>query len=713
MTLSRHPDTHSRVAPLFPLPDSTGCRTPFRPRPDTVLILSDTIPIQPQNCPPAARNPVRQESEWCPAEIGTLSDRDWNHCPTEPGIRSYSYVYDSRDRLLTNCTPQGLLTYVYDPNGNVTSISSSTANGTQVAYQYDPLSRLTNVIDASLANTQNTAYGYDAVGNVQRLQYPNNVTNFYQYDSLSRLTNMVWKTSGTTIGSFSYQLGLTGNRTHLSETIGTAVSRSYLWQFDSLYRLTNEVVSGTAPTGNLGYQFDAAGNRLNRNGSLGSLGVQSLAYNTNDWLKTDAYDSNGNTLWSTNGSVQGPYQYDYENRLTSFNNGQVILVYDADGNRVQKITSTATTLYLVDTHNPTGNPQVLEELTVVGVTTNLSRAYTWGLSLISQRMPGTSTNFYGFDGHGSVRFLTGLSGGITDTYAYDAYGNLIVSTGSTPNNFLYCCCQNDPDLGLVYDNARYLKLNTGRFWTLDTSDGNNEDPLSLHKYLYCQDNPIDNDDPSGNDMGEMLAVMDLDSFLAAIISPVTSKAVAVAAPVEYKFGVVVGGRPLFHPIMDYYAFSGRWAQPMQCGSGNYTIGTDTASSWVKIKSRNAAGGSCNTVSWSGSSESSHSATIILYMRCAEPGPVKVSAVVGMDLSGSGPMGAASAKIVSQGKWLGNGDSKGGSAFHLNKLCQFDANVQKTWTPVLEFIPTVAFPKDNGTQSTGRAAGIIILSTFKK
>jgi hypothetical protein len=45
--------------------------------------------------------------------------------------------------------------------------------------------------------------------------------------------------------------------------------------------------------------------------------------------------------------------------------------------------------------------------------------------------------------------------------------------------------------------ARYLNTGTGRFQTMDTFQGNNEDPLSLHKYLYCQDEPIDGTDPSG------------------------------------------------------------------------------------------------------------------------------------------------------------------------------------------------------------------------
>jgi RHS repeat-associated protein len=59
----------------------------------------------------------------------------------------------------------------------------------------------------------------------------------------------------------------------------------------------------------------------------------------------------------------------------------------------------------------------------------------------------------------------------------------------------------DDNLGLYYNRARYLNPDTGRFWTMDTDEGADEDPLSLRKYLYTADNPINLDDPSGNDYG--------------------------------------------------------------------------------------------------------------------------------------------------------------------------------------------------------------------
>ena len=72
------------------------------------------------------------------------------------------------------------------------------------------------------------------------------------------------------------------------------------------------------------------------------------------------YDSNGNTL-TTGGKT---FAYDSENRLKSMNGGAVSIVYDSDGNRVAKTISGATTHYLVDDLNPTGYPQVVEELVI-------------------------------------------------------------------------------------------------------------------------------------------------------------------------------------------------------------------------------------------------------------------------------------------------------------------------------------------------------------
>ena len=176
------------------------------------------------------------------------------------------------------------------------------------------------------------------------------------------------------------------------------------------------------------------------------------------------------------------------------------MVYDGDGNRAAKTMGGVTTRYLVDDLNPTGYAQVVEE--VVGGTAQ--RTYTYGLQRISQSQAISNAwvpSFYGYDGGGMVRLLTDGAGTVTDTYDYDAWGNVVNQTGNTPNVYLYRGEQYDPDLGLYYLRARYLNPLTGRFLTRDPAGSAPEDPATLHRYLYAAGNPVDRIDPTGRVAG--------------------------------------------------------------------------------------------------------------------------------------------------------------------------------------------------------------------
>jgi hypothetical protein len=54
--------------------------------------------------------------------------------------------------------------------------------------------------------------------------------------------------------------------------------------------------------------------------------------------------------------------------------------------------------------------------------------------------------------------------------------------------------------------ARWMNPRTGRFLTLDTFEGQQDVPPSLHKYLYCEDDPINVEDRDGHeaDVAEVL-----------------------------------------------------------------------------------------------------------------------------------------------------------------------------------------------------------------
>jgi RHS repeat-associated protein len=105
--------------------------------------------------------------------------------------------------------------------------------------------------------------------------------------------------------------------------------------------------------------------------------------------------------------------------------------------------------------------------------------------------------YYILDGHGNVRALIDEEGSITDRYNYDAYGNLIYKEGNTDNNYLYTGEYHDATSGLYYLRSRYMNPGTGSFTTLDTYAGTLGDPVSLHKYLYANANPVTYKDPTG------------------------------------------------------------------------------------------------------------------------------------------------------------------------------------------------------------------------
>ena len=72
--------------------------------------------------------------------------------------------------------------------------------------------------------------------------------------------------------------------------------------------------------------------------------------------------------------------------------------------------------------------------------------------------------------------LTDGEGIVTDTYTFDAFGNLTSSTGDTENSYLYRSEQYDSFTGLYYLRARYMNPATGTFITMDEYAGSVFEP---------------------------------------------------------------------------------------------------------------------------------------------------------------------------------------------------------------------------------------------
>ncbi|WP_342596900.1 RHS repeat-associated core domain-containing protein [Cyanobacterium aponinum UTEX 3222] len=408
-----------------------------------------------------------------------------------------TYSYDERDRLISRADPDGnTIEYTYDDVGNV--LSMTTISGT-TSYIYDRLNRLEMVIDP---NGQITEYTYDQVNNLIQTEFANSNIEVREYDDLDRLLLIETSNSTGVIAGYRYTLDEVGNRVAVEEKTGRKVEYTY----DDVYRIISEdifAIDAIDPTRTIDYSYDNVGNRLQKNDSEDSLTIYD--YDDNDRLISEnqdgvitnyTYDDNGNLLSKTNNDEQILYSWNIENLLVGVDTDgdgstDVEYQYDTDGTRVSENVAGTEKRFLVDTNRQYA--QVIEEYDVNGI---VEAKYVYGHDLISQERQG-QYSFYHVDGLGSTTALSDETGAVTDQYIYDAFGEIIEQVGDTDNSYLFAGEWRDTETGLDYLRARYLDSQTGRFVSRDTFRGSINDPVTLHRYLYANANPIMFVDPSG------------------------------------------------------------------------------------------------------------------------------------------------------------------------------------------------------------------------
>jgi RHS repeat-associated protein len=225
--------------------------------------------------------------------------------------------------------------------------------------------------------------------------------------------------------------------------------------------------------------------------------------------------------------------------------------YDYAGIRASQKVNGTETRYLVDKNRDFA--QVLDEYAPGG---SVNASYVYGGDLISQSRNGAKS-LYLYDGLGSVRALTNSTGAVTDTYTYDAYGNLANSTGSTANDYRYAGEQLDKNLNQYYLRDRYYGADTGRFTQRDRFDGDLMSPLSLNRYAYVHGNPVNAVDPSGRfTLFELqTAQVEQDSLQAAQTAQTIqvlgfiggpSTTISIGARITAVLGIALFGGSILH-----------------------------------------------------------------------------------------------------------------------------------------------------------------------
>jgi len=108
--------------------------------------------------------------------------------------------------------------------------------------------------------------------------------------------------------------------------------------------------------------------------------------------------------------------------------------------------------------------------------------------------------YYVHDRLGSVRMVVGYDGAdayVENHYTYAPFGQTLQSSENTYNPFQFTGQWCDQETSEYYLRARQYDPTMMRFTTRDPVKGKMEEPLTLHKYLYCGNDGINRVDLDG------------------------------------------------------------------------------------------------------------------------------------------------------------------------------------------------------------------------
>jgi RHS repeat-associated protein len=414
----------------------------------------------------------------------------------------WTYTYNNR-RLLsqenllyqsTNFT----IKHGFDANGHVASLTYPDSTATTVAYNPNALGEPTTVGSAA------TGVSYAPDGSIAGFTYGNGIV----HSQIENTRDLPYQNIDAGVLSDQYAYDQRGSVTAITDNLGGNNSRTF--GYDGLGRLI------TAGAHNIwgdngGYTYDPLDNM--RTSVIGSRN------------STHNYNAATNQLTSiVNSSGTTSYQFDPRGNATS--KGSQQFVFDL-GNRIKSATGVDTFHYdgwfrRTNVVRSDGTNQVwvydsAGQLLYLAQSGGTGGSQTVDYLYLGQRLVAQSgsagTLYLHTDVQGSPVHTTNSARAVVSSTTYEPYGNR--AAGTVPTTVGYTGHVNDPELGLIYMQARYYDPIAARFLSVDPVVTDTSNGGMFGRYAYVGDDPIDHTDPTGQtvDCSESSCTIQADSLL--------------------------------------------------------------------------------------------------------------------------------------------------------------------------------------------------------